>query len=148
MLCFKLAREQVEKAMINGALPEAVLNPRTQPSATSVSEAMPSADNSSLPGQGEPSSPVPVAPVVTTSPSNLQSEIAPGSCGSPSTSAVTGTKVDEPEAPPVNTINPSDASVGSDRAIVSDINTSVTPMYSLFCQFNFHSLISFLSGGT
>ncbi|CAJ2630400.1 pre-mRNA-processing protein 40A-like isoform X2 [Trifolium pratense] len=123
----KFAREQVEKAMVNGTLPEPLLIPCTQPSATSVPEAMPSADNSSLPGQREPSSPVSVAPVVTASPSNLQSEITSGSHASPSATAVTGTKVDEPEAP-VNTINPSDASVGSDRAIVSDTDTAVTPM--------------------
>ncbi|GAU14967.1 hypothetical protein TSUD_47620 [Trifolium subterraneum] len=123
----KFAREQVEKAMVNGTLPEPLLNPCTQPSATSVTEAMPSADNSSLPAQREPSSPVSVAPVVTASPSNLQSEITSGSHTSPSATAVTGTTVDEPEAP-VNTINPSDASVGSDRALVSDTNTAVTPM--------------------
>ncbi|KAK2458461.1 pre-mRNA-processing protein 40A [Trifolium repens] len=123
----KFAREQVEKAMVNGTLPEPLLNPCSQPSAISVTEAMPSADNSSLPGQREPSSPVSVVPVVTASPSNLQSEITSGSHASPSATAVTGTKVDEPEAP-VNTINPSDASVGSDRALVSDTNTAVTPM--------------------
>jgi pre-mRNA-processing factor 40 len=147
MFCFKFAREQVEKAMVNGTLPEPLLNPCSQPSAISVTEAMPSADNSSLPGQREPSSPVSVVPVVTASPSNLQSEITSGSHASPSATAVTGTKVDEPEAP-VNTINPSDASVGSDRALVSDTNTAVTPMYSLFFLFQVHSLISFLSGAT
>lgn len=123
----KFAREQVGKAMVNGTLPEPLLTPCTQPSANSVTEAMPSADNSSLPAQGEQSSPISVAPVVTTSPSNLQSEITSGSRDSPTAIAITGTKVDEPEVP-VNIITPSDSSVGSDKAFVSDINTAATPM--------------------
>jgi len=117
--------------MVNGTLPEPILTPCTQPSAT-VTEAMPSADNSSLPTQGEQSSPISVAPVVNTSPSNLQSEITSGSQDSPTAIAVTGTKVDEPVVP-VNIITPSDSSVGSDKAFVSDINTAATPMYSLCC---------------
>ncbi|KAJ1397275.1 FF domain [Sesbania bispinosa] len=124
----KLAREQVEKSIVNGTPPEALLNSHIQPSATpSVIEAMPSADNSSLTGPVEPSSPVSVAPVVTTSTSNHQSEMTPGSSASPSATPITGTKVDELGAP-VNTITPSDASVGSDRALVTDINTATTPM--------------------
>ncbi|XP_058769597.1 pre-mRNA-processing protein 40A-like isoform X2 [Vicia villosa] len=122
----KFAREQAEKEKVNATLPEPLLNPCTQPSAVSVTEAVPSTDNSSLPGQDEPSSPVSVVPVVSTSPINLQSEITSGSHASPSAAAITGTKVDEPEAP-VNTINPPDVSVGSDRAVVSDTNTAATP---------------------
>ncbi|XP_027363511.1 pre-mRNA-processing protein 40A-like isoform X2 [Abrus precatorius] len=124
----KLAREQVEKAMVSGTRPEAILNSHAQPAATpSVIEATPSADNSSLTGQGEPSSPVSVAPVVTTSISNLQSEMPSGSSTSPSATPIPGTKVDELEAP-VNIVTPSDNSVGSDRVFVTDINTSKTPM--------------------
>lgn len=93
---------------------------------------MPSMDKSSLPGQDEPTSPVSVAPVITTSPINQQSEMTSGSHVSPSAAAITETKNDEPEAP-INTINPPDASVGSDRASVSDINTAATPKYSLLC---------------
>lgn len=132
VFCFKFAREQVGKAMVNGTLPEPLLTPCTQPSTNSVTEAMPSADNSSLPAQGEQSSLISVAPVVTMSPSNLQSEITSGSRDSPTAIAITGTKVDEPEVP-VNIITPSDSSVGSDKAFVSDINTAATPMYSLCC---------------
>ncbi|KAJ1402839.1 FF domain [Sesbania bispinosa] len=96
----KLAREQVEKSIVNGTPPEALLNSHIQPSATpSVIEAMPSADNSSLTGQVEPSSPVSVAPVVTTSTSNHQSEMTPGSSASPSATPITGIKVDELGAP-------------------------------------------------
>lgn len=136
-LGFKLAREQVEKAMVNGTVPETLLNSRTQPSATPpVTEATPGADNSSLSGQGEPSSPVSVAPVVTMSTSNLQSEMTSGLSASPSATPITGTKVDEPEAP-ANTITPSDASVGSDRALVTDTNTAITPMYHLFLYLMF-----------
>ncbi|KAK7343536.1 hypothetical protein VNO77_12340 [Canavalia gladiata] len=123
----KLAREQVEMAIVSGTRPEALLNSHTQPSATpSMIEATPSADNSSLTGQGEPSSPVSVAPVVTTSINNLQSEMPSGSSTSPSTTPITGTK-DELEAP-ANPVTPSDTSVGSDRAFVTDINTDRTPM--------------------
>ncbi|CAL5209808.1 unnamed protein product [Lathyrus oleraceus] len=122
----KFAREQVEKEKVNATLPEPLLNPCTQPSAVSVTEAMPSTDKSSLPGQDEPTSPVSVAPVVTTSPINQQSEMTSGSHVSPSAAAITETKNDEPEAP-INTINPPDVSVGSDRASVSDINTAATP---------------------
>ena len=126
-----MAREQVEKAIVSGARPEALLNSHPQPSPTpSAIEATPNADNSSLPSQGEPSSPVSVSPVVTTSISNLQSEMPSGSSPSPA-DAITGTKVDELEAP-LNTVTPSDTSVGSDKAIVTDINTAVTPMYCLF----------------
>ncbi|KAL5139935.1 Pre-mRNA-processing protein 40B [Glycine soja] len=123
----KLARELVEKAIVSGARPEALLNSHPQPSPTpSAIEATPNADNSSLPSQGEPSSPVSVSPVVTTSISNLQSEMPSGPSPSPA-DAITGTKVDELEAP-LNTVTPSDTSVGSDKAIVTDINTAVTPM--------------------
>ncbi|XP_061355627.1 pre-mRNA-processing protein 40A-like [Gastrolobium bilobum] len=122
----KLAREQVEKAFVNGSRPEALPNSHTQPSATPVIEATPSADNSSLTGQGEPSSPVSVAPVVTTSINNLQSEMTSGSSASPSATPINGTRVDEVEAP-VNAVTPSDASVGSDRAFVTDVNTAKTP---------------------
>ncbi|XP_057422541.1 pre-mRNA-processing protein 40A-like isoform X2 [Lotus japonicus] len=121
----KLAREQGEKAIVNGTRPEALLNSHTQPSATpSVTEATPIAENSSLTGQGEPSSPVSVAPVVTTPASNLQSELTSGSSASPSAITVSGTKVDELDAP-VNTVTPSDASAGSDRAFDTEINTAM-----------------------
>ncbi|XP_020207674.1 pre-mRNA-processing protein 40A [Cajanus cajan] len=124
----KLAREQVEKAIVSGTRPEALLNSHTQPSPTpSVTEATPNADNSSLTSQGEPSSPVSVAPVVTTCISNLQSAMPSGPSTSPSATPIAGTKVDELEAP-VNTVTPSDTSVGSDKAVVTDINTARTPM--------------------
>ncbi|RDX79377.1 Pre-mRNA-processing protein 40B, partial [Mucuna pruriens] len=123
-----LAREQVEKAIVSGTCPEAVLNSHSQPSPTpSVTEATPNADNLSLTSQGEPSSPVSVAPVVTTSISNLQSELPSGLSTSPSATPITGPKVDELEAP-VNTVTPSDTNVGSDKAVVTDINTVRTPM--------------------
>ncbi|XP_061370643.1 uncharacterized protein LOC133313306 [Gastrolobium bilobum] len=115
---FKLAREQVEKAIDNGSRPEALPNSHTQPSTTPVIEATPSADNSSLIGQGEPSSSVSLALVI---------EATSGSPASPSAIPINGTKVDEVEAP-VNVVTPSDASVGSDRAFVTDVNTARTPM--------------------
>ncbi|KAL2561790.1 hypothetical protein GLYMA_20G135800v4 [Glycine max] len=124
----KLAREQVEKAIVSGSRPEALLNSHPQPSPTpSATEATPNTDNSTLPSQGEPSSPVSVAPVVTTSISNPQSEMPSGPSLSTSANAITGAKVDELEAP-VNTVTPSDTCVGSDKAVVTDINTAVTPM--------------------
>lgn len=127
-----MAREQVEKAIVSGSRPEALLNSHPQPSPTpSATEATPNTDNSTLPSQGEPSSPVSVAPVVTTSISNPQSEMPSGPSLSTSANAITGAKVDELEAP-VNTVTPSDTCVGSDKAVVTDINTAVTPMYCLF----------------
>lgn len=132
ILFFKLAREQVGKAIVHGTRPEALVNSHSQPSASpSVVEATPSADNSSLAGPGEPSSPVSVAPVVTTSTNNPQPEMVSGSSASPSAVPQTGTKVEEVEAPG-NTITPSDAGVGSDGAAVTDVNTARTPMYLLF----------------
>ena len=140
-----MAREQVEKATVNGTCPEALLNSHTQPFATpSVIETAPSADNSSA-GRGEPSSPVSVAPVVTTSASNLQSEMTSGPSASPSVAPITGTKVDEVEAS-VNNVTTSDAGVGSDGASVTDLNTARTPMYYLIYLFLF-SLWFQLSGG-
>lgn len=123
----KLAREQVEKAIVSGPHSEALLNSHTQPSPTpSVAEATLNADNISSTSQGEPSSPVSVAPVVTTSTSIQQSEMPPGPSTSPSATPITGTKVDELDAP-VNTVTPSDTSVGGDKAVVTDISTAITP---------------------
>ncbi|KAK7280237.1 hypothetical protein RJT34_25299 [Clitoria ternatea] len=121
----KLAREQGDKAFVSGTRPEGLLSSHTQPSVTPVTEATPSAENLSLTSQGEPSSPVSVAPVVTTS--NLQSETPSGSSTSPCATPLTETKVDELEAP-VNAVTPSDTSVGSDRAFVTDINAARMPM--------------------
>ncbi|KAK7390989.1 hypothetical protein VNO78_19255 [Psophocarpus tetragonolobus] len=123
----KLARDQVEKAIVSGTRPEALLNSHTQPSQMpSVTEAAPNVDNSSLTSQGEPSSPVSVAPVVTTSINNLQSEMPSGPSTSPSATPIIGTKVDELEAP-ATVVTPSDTSVGSDKAVITDINTAITP---------------------
>ncbi|KAK7353271.1 hypothetical protein VNO80_18715 [Phaseolus coccineus] len=95
--------EQVEKAIVSGPHSEALLNSHTQPSSTpSVAEATLNADNISSTSQGEPSSPVSVAPVVTTS------------------------TMDELEAA-VNTVRPSDTSVGGDKAVVTEISTAITP---------------------
>ncbi|WVY96737.1 hypothetical protein V8G54_028888 [Vigna mungo] len=123
----KLAREQVEKAIASGPHSEALLNSHTQPSpASSVAEATLNADNISFSSQGEPSSPVSVAPVVTTSTSTLQHEMPSGLSTSPSATPITGTKVDELEAP-VNTVTPSDTSMGGDKAVDTDVNTAITP---------------------
>lgn len=133
ILCLKLVREQIEKAIVNGTQPNALLNSHAQvPSASpSVVEATPVVDNSSLIGQGEPSSPVSVAPVVTTPSSNLHSETTPVSSASPAVAPLTGTNADEVEAP-ANTSAPLDANVGSDEASVADVNTARTPTYHLF----------------
>ncbi|MED6197496.1 hypothetical protein PIB30_056963 [Stylosanthes scabra] len=119
----KLARQQVEKAVANGTHPDAVPNSHTQPSATPpvIETAPAAAATSSLTGQGEPSSPVSVAPVVSASTSNLQSEMSSGPSASPHVAPVTGMTVAEVEAP-VNTATISDAAAGSDRASVTDQN--------------------------
>ncbi|KAG2401372.1 Pre-mRNA-processing protein [Vigna angularis] len=123
----KLAREQVEKAIASGPHSEALLNSHTQPSpAPSVAEATLNADNISVSSQGEPSSPVSVAPVVTTSTSTVQPEMPSGPSTSPSSTPITGTKVDELEAP-VNTVTLSDTSMGGDKAVDTDVSTAITP---------------------
>ncbi|MED6156875.1 hypothetical protein PIB30_018446 [Stylosanthes scabra] len=116
----KLARQQVEKAAANGTPPDAVPNSHSQPSATPpvIETAPAAAANSSLTGQGEPSSPVSVAPVVSASTSNLQSEMSSGPSASPCMAPVTGMTGAEVEEP-VNTATISDAAAGSDRASVT-----------------------------
>ncbi|KAF7811098.1 pre-mRNA-processing protein 40A-like isoform X1 [Senna tora] len=125
----KLAREQIEKAVVNGTQPNASLNSHAQVASAppSVVEAAPIADNSSLTVQVEPSSPISVAPVVTMSSSNLPLEMTPGSSASPAVTPLTGTNTDEVEAP-VNTVTASDANMGSDVASLTDANIARTPM--------------------
>ncbi|KAK4284452.1 hypothetical protein QN277_001284 [Acacia crassicarpa] len=121
----KLAREQIGKAVVNETEPNAVLHSHAQKSTSpTIVEATPMADNSSLTGQGEPSSPISVAPVVTMASSNLQTEVTPGSSASPAVTPPNRTNVDEDEAP-ANTVTPSDANV--DGASVADIDTARTP---------------------
>ncbi|CAL0316327.1 unnamed protein product [Lupinus luteus] len=123
----KLARAQVEKTVVNGTCPEAVLIPHTQPSASPhIVEAAPSADTSSLTVPGEPTSPVSVAPVGTTFTNNLQTEITSGASTSPSVAPQSGIKVEVETSG--NTVKPSDIGVGSDEASVTDVNTAKTPM--------------------
>lgn len=131
ILCLKLARDQIEKAIVNGTQPNALLNSHAQPSASpSVVEATPIADNSSLSSQGEPSSPVSVAPVVTMSSSDVQSEMTPGSSASPVVTSTTATNADDVEAS-AKTATPSDANVGGDGAPVTDVNIAKTTTYDL-----------------
>ncbi|XP_028767229.1 pre-mRNA-processing protein 40A isoform X2 [Neltuma alba] len=120
----KLAREQIGKAVVNGTEPNAVLNSHAHSTSPTVVEVTPVADNSSLTGQREPSSPISVAPVVTTASSNLHSETTPGSSASPAVTPINKTNGDEAEAP-ANTVTPSDSNV--DRASVTDVNAARTP---------------------
>ncbi|XP_054786408.1 pre-mRNA-processing protein 40A-like isoform X2 [Prosopis cineraria] len=119
----KLAREQIGKVIVNGMEP--VLNSHTQHSKSPTAVEATSIDNSSLTGQGEPSSPISVAPVVTMSSSNLHSEMTAGSSASPAVAPMNRTNVDEVEAP-ANTVTPSDSNM--DETSVADVNTSRTPM--------------------
>ncbi|KAK7334627.1 hypothetical protein VNO80_26387 [Phaseolus coccineus] len=121
----KLAREQVEKAIVSGPHFGALLNSHTQPSPTpSVAEATLNADNISSTSKGEPSSPVSVGSSCHYIHTSIQqSEMPPGPSTSPSATPITGTKVDELKAP-VNTVTASDTSVGGDKAVVS---TAITP---------------------
>jgi len=122
-----LAREQVEKAIVSGPHSEALPNSHTQPSpAPSVAEATVNADNISVSSQGEPSSPVSVAPVVTTSTSTPQPEMPSGPSTSPSATPIAGSKVDELEAP-VNIVTPSETSAGGDKAVDTDVSAAITP---------------------
>ena len=137
-MCFKLAREQVEKAIANETQPGASVNSHAQSSVSpSVIEPTPSADNSSFAGHGEPSSPISGAPVVTTSASNLQPQMTSGSSVSPAGAPATRTNMDEIEAS-VNTVKLMDAGAGSDGAAVADVNTPIIPTYNpvyLFSSF-------------
>ncbi|KAK7269940.1 hypothetical protein RIF29_22760 [Crotalaria pallida] len=123
----KSAREQAGKAIVNGTRPEASLVSHTQPSASPhMVEATPSVDHASLTAPGEPTSPVSIAPVGTTSANNPQPDVTSGSPGSPSVAPQTGTKVEDVEAPGT-TVMQSDAGVGNDGASVEDVNTARTP---------------------
>ncbi|RYR37342.1 hypothetical protein Ahy_A09g042244 isoform B [Arachis hypogaea] len=123
ILSIKLARQQVEKAVANGTHTDALPNSHTQPSVTPpvIETAPTAAANSSLIGQGEPSSPVSVAPVVSASTSHPQSEMSSGPSASPHVAPITGMAVAEVELP-VNTATISDAAAGSDRASVTNQN--------------------------
>ncbi|KAI4298591.1 hypothetical protein L6164_032131 [Bauhinia variegata] len=124
----KLARQQVENPNVSGSQPNALTNSHAQPLVSpSVVEAPSGADNSSFTGQGEPSSPVSVAPVVTTSASNLQTEITSETSVSPAVTPTTGTNANEAEES-VNAVTPLDGDVEREGTAVTNVDTSPSPM--------------------
>lgn len=142
ILCLKLAREQIGKDVFNGTGHNAVLHSHAQHSTSPTPafvEATPMADNSSLTSQGEPSSPISVAPVVTMASSKLHSEMTPGLTASPAMTPINRPNVDEVETP-VNAVTQSDSNV--DGASVADVNTAKTPTY--FYHTYFSSLLFYI----
>ncbi|KAJ7967603.1 pre-mRNA-processing protein 40A-like [Quillaja saponaria] len=122
----KLAREQVGKASVKGTEAEVFMSSNASQSSVppSVVEAPSSADNSSFTAQGVSSSPVSVAPVVTTG--NVQSDKISGSSTSPLVAPTTEANADETEAP-VNTITPSDAGAESGGALLANVDALTAP---------------------
>ncbi|KAI4295796.1 hypothetical protein L6164_035803 [Bauhinia variegata] len=123
----KVARQQVENPIFSSSQ-HASMSSQAQPLVpASVVEAPSGDDNSSFTGQGEPLSPVLVAPVVTTSSNNLQPEITSETSVSPAVTPTTGTNANEAEAP-VKTFTPLNADVESEGAATIDVDVSPAPM--------------------
>lgn len=124
--CFKLARQQVEKAFIKEFPQEMPLNHHAP---VSVSPPVSEAHMSTATAQVA-SSPVSVAPVVATG--DVQPAIVSRSSASPVVASPVKANADGVQIP---VVTPSSTAIGSVEAVVTANNTAAEPMYCHLTSF-------------